>query len=346
MKILRLAIRIIQQFKRDKRSLVLIFVIPLVVLWLFSLILANGDKEISIGIVNSESPMIEARLDEISQQLDSESVTILNASYQEAEELLKESKLDGFLTISQNKLMVKLEGSESSSNKEVITQIQQALKELNPSMDMDIHYLYGNESMDLFDTIGPIFLGFFAFFFVFILSGISFVRERITGTLERILVTPIRRIEIVLGYVLGFGFFAIVQSILITYFTVNMLDMYSVGNFLLVLLVTCLISISALTLGTFLSAFAHNEFQIMQFIPIVIVPQMFFTGLFPVDNLPLWLTILGKLFPLTYGAEILKNVMFKGEGISQNLLNLSILVLFSVVFIFLNMVALKKQRSR
>ncbi len=346
MKIINLAIRIIQQFKRDPRTLVLIFIVPIVVLWLFSIILSNGNKNVSIGFINHDDPIVQLKIDRIKDNLTFETVSIYNVTQEEAEIMLGENELDAYVKMDNDQLIIKLEGSDTSGNKEVITKVQEALKQLNPLMDIEIQYLYGTDSLDLFDTIGPIFLGFFAFFFIFILSGISFVRERLTMTLERVLISPIKRIEIVLGYVLGFGFFALIQSILITFFTVHFLDMYNVGRFVDVLIITCLIALSALTLGTFLSAFAHNEFQVMQFIPVVIVPQMFFTGLFPVDNLPLWFTILGKLFPLTYGADILRNIMFKGQSLYSNLFNISILFLFSIIFIFLNMIVLKKQGSR
>ena len=171
----------------------------------------------------------------------------------------------------------------------------------------------------------PVLIGFFTFFFVFILSGVSFVRERLSGTLERLLSTPVRRWEIVAGYIIGFGIFAFIQSIIIVSFSVYILDLYVAGSIWLTLLITCMLSLTALTLGTFLSAYANNEFQMIQFIPLVIVPQIFFSGLFPMESMNL--QMLGKVFPLTYGADAMRQVMIRNQGFTEIALDLTVLLL-------------------
>ena len=90
--------------------------------------------------------------------------------------------------------------------------------------------------MAAFDNFGPILIGFFVFFFVFLIAGVAFLKERTTGTLERILATPLRRWEIVIGYLLGFGVFTIIQSALIAWFSINILNIMMIGSFSLVLL--------------------------------------------------------------------------------------------------------------
>ena len=162
-------------------------------------------------------------------------------------------------------------------------------------MKPEVNYLHGSKDFTMFDGLGPVLIGFFTFFFVFILSGVSFVRERLSGTLERLLSTPIKRWEIVVGYIIGFGIFAFIQSIIIVSFSVYILDLYVAGSIWLTLLITCMLSLTALTLGTFLSAYANNEFQMIQFIPLVIVPQIFFSGLFPIESMNKWLQMLGEI---------------------------------------------------
>lgn len=78
-----------------------------------------------------------------------------------------------------------------------------------------------------------------------------------------------------------------------------------------------MLSLTALTLGTFLSAYANNEFQMIQFIPLVIVPQIFFSGLFPMESMNKWLQMLGKVFPLTYGADAMRQVMIRIKGLQR-----------------------------
>lgn len=212
-------------------------------------------------------------------------------------------------------------------------------------MKPEVNYLHGSKNFTMFDGLGPVLIGFFTFFFVFILSGVSFVRERLSGTLERLLSTPIKRWEIVVGYIIGFGIFAFIQSIIIVSFSVYILDLYVAGSIWLTLLITCMLSLTALTLGTFLSAYANNEFQMIQFIPLVIVPQIFFSGLFPIESMNKWLQMLGKLFPLTYGADAMRQVMIRNQGFTEIALDLTVLLLFSILFAIGNVFALKKHRK-
>ncbi|MGR5876801.1 ABC transporter permease [Bacillus pacificus] len=124
----------------------------------------------------------------------------------------------------------------------------------------------------------------------------SFVRERLSGTLERLLSTPIKRWEIVVGYIIGFGIFAFIQSIIIvSFFSLYFRFVCSWLYMANLLIITCMLSLTALTLGTFLSAYANNEFQMIQFIPLVIVPQIFFSGLFPIESMNKWLQMLGEI---------------------------------------------------
>jgi ABC-2 type transport system permease protein len=226
--------------------------------------------------------------------------------------------------------------------------MQQATKPLLPAngmLDMDIDYLHGSEDMGQFDYFGPVLLGFFAFFFVFIISGISFLRERTSGTLEKLLASPLRKWEIVIGYVIGFGIFTMLQATLIAWYAIYVLGMLMEGSFIYVLLITLMLSMTALTLGTLLSAFANNEFQMIQFIPIIIVPQFFFSGLINLDTISEWLSWLGPITPLYYAAEALRDIMVRGYGWDAIYDNLLIMAGFSAGFILLNILALRKHRA-
>jgi ABC-2 type transport system permease protein len=199
--------------------------------------------------------------------------------------------------------------------------------------------------MKTIDRFGPIMIGVFVFFFVFLIAGVSFLRERTTGTLERLLSTPLRRWEIVLGYVCGFGIFTVFQALLISWFSVQVLGIMMAGSFGYVLLMTLLLSMSALTLGTLLSAFAANELQMIQFIPLVIVPQIFLSGLFPLDTLPLWLQRVGLATPIYYGSQALMDIMIRGKGWNDIALDVFMLIGFSLLFMLLNVLALRKHRK-
>ncbi|MNJ46367.1 Inner membrane transport permease YbhR [compost metagenome] len=252
------------------------------------------------------------------------------------------------MTLGGASLQIVLEGSDPSVNKAVIMLLQKLGEGLQPDMNtekLNITYLHGSENMTAIDQFGPILIGFFIFFFVFLISGVSFLRERTTGTLERLLSTPLRRWELVLGYIGGFGIFTIIQALLISWFCIKVLGILMIGAFVYVLLLTLLLSMTALTLGTLLSAYANNELQMIQFIPLIIVPQLFLSGLFPLETLPAWLQKLGLIMPLTYGTNALSDVMIRGKGWDAIAGNVIVLAGFSVLFILLNIAALRKHRK-
>jgi ABC-2 type transport system permease protein len=338
MRVNGVVIRIIRQFFRDKRSLAMMFGAPMLLLWLLSLIFTQKDYIPHIAVVDVPAPIVKA--------MKNQEASIYEYSKDKAISELEKQKVDAVIHLENGKMNLLLEGSDSSKNRAVLQVLQKSTEKNDVSMmKPEVDYLHGSKDITMFDGLGPVLIGFFTFFFVFILSGVSFVRERLSGTLERLLSTPVRRWEIVLGYIIGFGIFAFIQSIIIVSFSVYILDLYVAGSIWLTLLITCMLSLTALTLGTFLSAYANNEFQMIQFIPLVIVPQVFFSGLFPMESMNTWLQMLGKLFPLTYGADAMRQVMIRNQGFTEIALDLTVLLLFSLLFAVGNVFALKKHRK-
>jgi len=342
MRISALVIRIIRQFLRDKRTLAMMLVAPLLILTMLHLVF-NGENYVpKVGLVNVPDAVIE--------KLDLKDVKIKEYdSEKAAKDDALDREIDGYLLFDGPMLdKIILEGSDPSVNGAFMKQIQEATKPLLPApgqIDLKIDYLHGSEDMGQFDYFGPVLLGFFAFFFVFIISGISFLRERTSGTLEKLLASPLRKWEIVIGYVLGFGIFTMLQATLIAWYAIYILGMLMEGSFIYVLFITLMLSMTALTLGILLSAFANNEFQMIQFIPLIIVPQFFFSGLINLDTISEWLSWLGPITPLYYAAEALRDIMVRGYGWDAIYGNLLIMAGFSVVFILLNILALRKHRA-
>lgn len=340
MRVIALVIRILRQIVRDKRTMALLIFAPILVLSMLYLVFNGNDYIPKVGLVNIPV-QIENRLD-----LKHADITRYHSA-KEAEKDLGQKAIDGYVLFENQQPSVFLEGSDPSTNGSVLKWLQGALKPLQqsgPQKEMKIDYLYGSSEMGQFDYLGPILLGYFVFFFVFLIAGVSFLRERTTGTLERLLSSPLRKWEIVTGYVVGFGIFTMIQAAIIAWYTIYVLDMMMEGAFGFVLLITLLVSLTALTLGTLLSSFANNEFQMIQFIPLVIVPQLFFSGLFNPDTISDWLSWIGPLTPLYYANEALRDVMIRGYGWDMIYQNLLILAGFAVLFMVLNIAALRKYR--
>lgn len=338
MRIRALAIRIIRQFLRDRRTLALLLLAPLLILGLMKLVFDGNDVEPDIGLAQAPASL--------SQQLTKAGAhTVDYDSGQEAAQALQARRIDAYLSFAGGKPALELEGSDPAINKMVLLVLQRALNEGQETAQPVVTYLHGSEDMASFDSFGPVLIGFFSFFFVFMLAGVSFLRERTGGTLERLLATPIRRSEIVVGYLSGFGLFTLLQAALIAWFSIDVLGLYMDGSIWYVLLMNLLLSLTALTLGTLLSSFAGNEFQIIQFIPLVIVPQVFFSGLFNLDAMTPWLQHLSRIMPLYYGADAMRSIMIRGEGWGAIARDVYVLAGFSTAFALLNVLALKKHRA-
>ncbi|WP_337098698.1 ABC transporter permease [Paenibacillus sp. YIM B09110] len=338
MRIRALALRIIRQFIRDKRTLALLFLAPLLILSLMKLVFDGQAITPEIGTVNApqafEDELIAAGA----------SITEY-ATTDEAQLAIEHGDLNAFIQVGTPGFAITLEGSDPAMNKAVMLLFQNTLQAKVSSSLPAITYLHGGPDMASFDSFGPVLIGFFSFFFVFLLAGVSFLRERTTGTLERLLASPIRRSEVVLGYLAGFGLFTLIQAMLIAWYSINVLGMYMAGQIGYVLLINLLLSLTALTLGTLLSSFASNEFQIIQFIPIVIVPQAFFSGLFNLDAMNPWLQKISYAMPLFYGADAMQGIMIRGENWRDFGFDVYVLIGFSLLFALLNVLALKKHRS-
>ncbi|MFK4996637.1 ABC transporter permease [Bacillus sp. N9] len=338
MRVAALMIRILRQIVRDKRTMGLLIFAPILVLTMMHFVFAGDEYIPKIGIADVPQAIVEQI------KSDDNKITEYNDKGQ-AENALADREIDGYITFENQSPALYLEGSDPSKNSAVMKWIQTALLSSQPTNGpaptLKVDYLHGSSDMGIFDYFGPVLLGFFVFFFVFLIAGVSFLRERTTGTLERLLASPLRKWEIVIGYVLGFGLFAMIQTTIIAAYATYVLGMVMEGNFGYVLLITLLLALTALTLGILLSAFANNELQMMQFIPIVVVPQIFFSGLFDLDTISKWLSWIGPFTPLYYAANALRNVMVRGYGWADIYTDIGMLAGFSLLFMILNIFALK-----
>ncbi|MBO9130692.1 ABC transporter permease [Bacillus sp. 165] len=344
--------RIFQQMLRDKRTLALMMVAPLIILTLIHFLFTSDPKNPRVGIVNGDSSLVE--------QLNENDFTVKTyAHVQNAEQTVMDDDLDALLDMEGNKIKLTFSNADPSKTKALQMKLQQIIASeaakkqapngnagVNPkSPSINTTYVYGDQDTSFFDVLGPILVGFFVFFFVFLISGIALLRERTTGTLDRLMATPIRRREIVYGYLLGYGLFAVIQTVIVVLYAVNVLDIVIIGSVWNVILINLLLALVALSLGILLSAFANSEFQMMQFIPIVVVPQVFFAGILPVDGMAGWLQVIAKIMPMYYGGDALQSVMYKGHGFSDISGDLLMLAGFALLFIVLNVFALKKYRK-
>lgn len=366
MRSLAITKRVLTELIRDKRTLALLFIAPILTMWLLSIMFsATTDTHVTIGTANL-SPSLVKQIDVVKH------VSVKTyASADQADRALKDYRIDAtvvktsanhyhltFANIDSAKTALTKQAFQvalQKSNAHQLAATIQRLVAMLPTTAQDqfnqgtasatTHikstYRYGDSSTGYFTKILPIFMGFF----VFLISGIGLLRERSSGTLDRLLATPVRRGEIVTGYMVSYGVVAIVQTLLIVITTVWLLKVQIVGDLALVFLINILLALAALAMGIFISTFASSEFQMMQFVPIVVMPQVFFSGIVPLDALPNWIQVISKILPLTYAGNAMNDVIMKGQGVETITGDLGVLVLFIVFFVVLNVVGLKRYRK-
>jgi ABC-2 type transport system permease protein len=215
---------------------------------------------------------------------------------------------------------------------------------LIPPIAINEERVYG-EGAEFIDFFAPGVMGLAAMMVTFMLSIISFVHERTTGTLDRLLSTPVTEAEIVAGYALAFGLVGLVQTSVIFLTAVVLFQIQIVGSALLVLLIIFLLGVGNQGLGFLLSSNAKNEFQAVQFMPIILFPSILLAGVFwPIEAVPEFLRPISYFIPLTYAVDGSRSVMIRGWGIEHIWVQLTILVVFAVVMLVLSAYSLKKRK--
>ncbi|MGB1749784.1 MAG: ABC transporter permease [Dehalococcoidia bacterium] len=177
----------------------------------------------------------------------------------------------------------------------------------------------------------PALIATMAMFFVFVLTGISFLRERSQGTLERLLSTAVTRSDLLVGYLAGFLVFALVQSIIILIYTLFVVGVDYSGQLWDIIVILLIVTITSVSMGIFVSTFARNEFQVVQFIPLLIAPQIFLSGvILPTSQLPGYFQGLSGGLPLTYANRALRDIMIRGSSLTDVSTEILVLGAFAV----------------
>ncbi|CCG01618.1 ABC transporter permease [Blastococcus saxobsidens] len=161
----------------------------------------------------------------------------------------------------------------------------------------------------VFDRVGLPMLGIFPFVVMFLVTSIAMLRERTSGTLERLLTTPLARLDLLLGYGLAFGLAAALQAGITVGVATTLYDLDVAGSVGLVVLIAVVDAVLGVALGLLASAFARSEFQAVQFMPVIVLPQFFLCGLLvPREQMAGWLQAISDVLPLTYAVEALQEV--------------------------------------
>jgi ABC-2 type transport system permease protein len=375
-----LAWRIATQFRRDRRTLALLLLVPIVVLSLLGYFFRMETANIPLAVVNKDSVPEASPLGTVS--IADRIIRELDATDEFEVTKISEGEIDSYLASGRAKAVIVfpehytrraligqrlevqliLEGSKRDTNEKIVRYLSiafpNALSRLgrpaggaanipdSGTYDIRVSYFYGSKDYDSLDYFAPAFIALFAFMFVFMLTSVSFLRERGQGTLERLMASPLSRAEIVVGYMLGFSLFALIQSLVILLFAVLILQIHYAGSLVIVFVVVMILTIGSVNLGIFLSTFARNELQVVQFIPLIIVPQALMSGIFwAVEDMPQFLQAIAYLMPLTYANNTLRDVMVKGYGLDaiSVINNILVLLFFACLMVVVGAATLRRE---
>jgi ABC-2 type transport system permease protein len=195
-----------------------------------------------------------------------------------------------------------------------------------------------------FDTIGAPLLGVFPFVVMFLVTSIATLRERSSGTLERLLSTPLGKADFLGGYAVAFGALAVVQALVATAFAIWVCGLDVAGPVWLLLLVAVVDALLGTAIGLLLSAFARTEFQAVQFMPAFVLPQFLLCGLLvPRDAMPEVLSAVSDLLPLSYAVDAMRTVTVDSSGVSAVAGDVAVVAGFVVAAIGLGSLTLRRR---
>ena len=359
MRTIAIAKKVIKELLRDKRTLALMFIAPVFIMWLMNLMF-SASTTVNVKLATQDLPTgLVTKMDEL-DHVDVETYQDLD----QAKKALADEKVDAVISYKDGEYQVDYANTDASKTTmtrqvlrtsivnegtdQLLSRVKQALPQLKldeKAPEIKESYQYGDKNTGFFARMIPILIGFVVFFFVFLISGMALLKERTSGTLDRLLATPVKRSEIVYGYMLSYGIIAIFQTAVVVLAAIWLLDVEVVGCILNVIIVNVELALVALAFGILLSTLAKSEFQMMQFIPLVIMPQLFFSGIIPLSSMGEWALTVGKFLPLTYSGDAISQIILYGHNLGDILPNLGVLMIFLIILTILNIVGLRRYRK-
>ena len=208
-----------------------------------------------------------------------------------------------------------------------------------------MRYVFDSQPL-IFNRIGVIMLGVFPFVAMFLITSVAMLRERTTGTLERLLTTPMHKLDLLFGYGLAFALAAAVQAAVAVGLAYWLLDLTTEGSATAVALLAIANAVLGMAVGLFVSAFAQSEFQAVQFMPAFVLPQLLLCGLiWPREEMAGWLEKISNVLPMTYAVDALIQVRSHAEPTATMWRDVAVVVGCIVVALLLGAATLRRRTA-
>ncbi len=203
-----------------------------------------------------------------------------------------------------------------------------------------------HEQPATFDRIGPALLALFPFVVMFLVTSVTTLRERTSGTLERLLSMPLGRLDLLVGYLGAFGLVAVVQAALASALMLGALDLDVAGPVWLLVVVAVVDAILGCALGLFVSAFARTEFQAVQFMPAIVLPQFLLCGLLvPRDQMGAVLEGISWALPLTYAVDAMQHITVDASVSARAVVDIAVIVAAICLSVALGAATLRRRTA-
>ena len=365
--------RVFMDLKNDKRSLALIVLAPIFVMFVFGLAFSGEVRDVKVAVVDLDegaagapaalSRALVSNLDEEVMELEYADDRETALAMVEAGQAYAAVVLPSGLT---SAALAGLEGRPGTpsasiellldrSNVNVAEAVSKAVNEallaamegagLSLPVSVEAVAVFG-EGAKFMDFFVPGIMAFAVYMITTLLTLVTFVGERTSGTLQRMLATRLRERDIVLGYATAFSLIGTGQAVLLLLVGMLVFDVAVVGNVFLAFAVIALLAVVSQALGILLSSTARREAQAIQVLPFVILPAFLLAGIFwPIEAIPAWLRPLSYLVPPTYAVDASRAVMLKGWGVGKIWLDLLALTLMAALFLSLAVLSLRTRRG-
>ena len=370
--------RIFLGLRNEKRTLVLIFIAPVVAMFVFGLAFSGDVKDVHVVVVNHDegyqipTPPVPVP---ISQKIISNFDTaVLKVDYVDSDEAgvkrVQEGGAYGLIIFPGNftrdiyskmqnpslPVSTSIQMRLDKSNVNVATAVTRAVNDavLKTMNDMGLQALVTVDASNaiyaknakFMDFFVPGIMAFVVFLLTTLLTLITFVGERTSGNLERLQATPLRESEIVIGYAIAFSIIGMLQDAILIAIGIGYFHILIVGNIFLAFLVVALLAVGSLSLGIMLSSLAKRESQAIQFFPFITLPTFLLAGIFwPVEAIPSWLRPLSYAIPPYYAVEATRSVILRGWGVGGIWVDIVALLGFAVAFLGLAVWSLRRSRA-
>jgi ABC-2 type transport system permease protein len=368
--------RIFMDLKNDKRTLALMFIAPVFAMFVFGLAFSGEVRDVRVEVVNQDrgAPVAPGTTisipDRVISSID-KTVLDLHSSGSVDEAIAKVKNGDAYAVIVfpeglTEDVLAARQGKPTSGNATIKLYIDQSnvnvanavVKTVNEALlktaeqagiklpvNIETVALYGKDARFI-DFFVPGIMAFVVFMLTTLLTLVSFVGERTSGTLVRMLATPLRERDIVLGYASAFSVIGILQSMILLLVGILAFHIIIVGNVLYAFIVIALLAVVSEALGILLSSLAKRESQVIQFLPFVLLPTFLLAGIFwPLQAIPSWLRPLSYLVPPTYAVDATRSVMLKGWGLGRIWVDIVALLAFAGAFLVLAAESLKVRKG-